>query len=105
VYRLYTYSAKTNGIVANLFVDVPGSSTTTQVVTGPMPANQFIYGVDYCAHDLVLTGSSFEIDVSGNGPPNPEVQGFQIVMVAPEPGTLTLSLLGIGWLVARKTRR
>ncbi|MFI5384936.1 MAG: hypothetical protein ACHQ50_02340 [Fimbriimonadales bacterium] len=99
-YLLYTYSANASGQAVNLLVSVPGSSTPPQTVTGPMPPNQFIIGVDYCVHDLPFTGTSVEIDVSGSGPPNPEVHGFQIVAV-PEPATVFAFASGLFALLGR----
>jgi len=103
-YLLYTLGATTQGTLVNMSVNVPGSSTPTQIITGPMPANQFIQNIDFSTHDLVLTSSNFEIDLSGNGPPNPEIHGFQIVRTVPEPITL-LGLLPAVGLLARRRRR
>lgn len=107
-YSIYTYSGSAQGNVVNLFVSVPGSSTPIQTVTGPMPANQFIYGLDYCVHELNITGTSFELDLSTDAQqgPNPEVHGFQIVYSpTPEPSTVfALSAALLTFAVRRRKR-
>lgn len=95
-YSVYTYGGDVAGNLYSLMVTVPGSSLPTQIVTGPVLANQFVLGVDYARHELDLTGGSFEIDLTGNGPPNPEVHGFQLVYTpVPEPGNVFACLLGL----------
>ncbi len=105
-YLLFTYGADTSGAVKNLYVNVPGSGTSLQTVTGPMPSNQFLYGIDYCAHVLELAGGTFEIDVNTDGFPLPptQVHGFQIVAV-PEPLTIFAFSFGLLGLIAKRKRR
>lgn len=102
-YFVYTFAVDPapGGTIAH--VTVPGSVTPTQIVSGPMPGNQFILGQTHCIHELQLNGDSFEVDVGIPGPPNPRVNGFQIVAV-PEPGCfLTFSAAAVS-LFARRRR-
>lgn len=101
-YLIYTYAVNASGHFVNTTISVPGAQDQFRIVSGPMPGNQFIQGITHSVHDLMLTGSSFEIDVSGTWPLS-ECNGFQIVAV-PEPCSLLTIGLGIG-LVMRKVRR
>lgn len=105
-YRIFTYGADASGAIKHLYVRVPGSTTPMQSVTGPMPANQFIYGIDYCAHDLQLFGDSFEIDVDTDGFPLPptQVHGFQVVAV-PEVNPVFVCTLGLAALLGLRRPR
>lgn len=105
-YQLITFGAPASGTVVPLFVSVPNSSTSTQNITGPMPANLFVYGIDYCVHELDMPGDSFEIDISANGPPNSQVHGFQIVYTpVPESATCFVCILGVIGLLVRRTSK
>ncbi len=105
-YRITTLGGSVSGRLVDLYVRVPGAAVENQVITGPINSNIFAYGVDFCTHDLLISGHSFEIDVSGEVWPSPtsSVGGFQIVAV-PEPYTLFALLLGsIALLVRRRPR-
>ena len=100
-YLIYTYAVKENPPNVRATVTVPGATIPVQTVAGPMPGNTFMLGVTHSVHDLQQTGTSFEIEVSGSGPPNPQVNGFQIVAV-PEPATLSAFSIGLIFLRRRK---
>ena len=102
-YLLFTYAVKANAPNVACAVTVPGADVPVQTVAGPMPGNAFILGVTHCLHDLILTGDSFEIDVSSPGPPTGQVNGFQIVAV-PEPTTVFVCLIGMVSLFRRRKR-
>jgi hypothetical protein len=103
-YYVLTYAVKANTPNVPATVTLPGALVETQIVTGPMPGNALILGVTHCIHDLQLNGTSFDITISGGGPPNPQVNGFQIVAV-PEPTTIFVSGFGLVALARRRKRR
>jgi hypothetical protein len=99
-YLVYTYAVNAAEQQVSVQVNVPGAVVPTAVSTGPMPGNQFILGVTHTLHDLTITGSSFEINVSGPWP-NSECNGFQIVAV-PEPCSALALAAGIATLLRRR---
>ena len=103
-YRIYTYAVDAVGFSFPALVSIAGSSTPTQRVTGPMPGNTFVRGITHSVHELLLSASTFEIEVRNEviGPPNSSVNGFQIVAV-PEPASLTV-LSCLFALMARRRR-
>lgn len=101
-YLIYTYAVRAGPPWDyDAQVTVPGSNEGAQIVSGPMPGNAFILGVTHSIHHLTLTGTSFEIDVTGPGWPYAQVNGFQIVAV-PEPGTALLSFPCLLLLLRRR---
>jgi hypothetical protein len=103
-YRIYTYAVEPVGLFEDVQVSVPGSVQGIQHVTGPMPGNQLVLGITHSVHEITISGTSFEVDVTGPFA-HTRVNGFQIVAV-PEPGELaTLGLAFAMLLVGRRRFR
>jgi hypothetical protein len=104
-YRIFTYAVRPNGGISSASVTYTGSITTNpQIVTGPMPGNQFILGITHCIHDVVVTNSTLSMTIV-MGPENPAyLNGLQIVAV-PEPASVASLFLGSMLLASRRRRR
>src|ERR1044072_8650102 len=83
-YRIYTYAVDpASQITRDVLVTLPTAEEADMHVNGILNGNVFTQGITHSIHDLDLSGSNFELTVSG-----PEhhtrCNGFQIVSV-PEP--------------------
>jgi hypothetical protein len=93
-YRVFTYAVDPASTVPrDVTVSLPGASVVDLHVNGMLTGNVFSEGITHSVHDLVLTGTNFDITVSG-----PEhhtrCNGFQIVAV-PEPTAVVTVVGGI----------
>lgn len=105
-YLVYTYGGNVQGTVRNLLVSVPGSSTSEQIITGPVDSNEFVEGLNYCRHTLDLTGNEFEMDVTTDNQFPAEIHGFQIVYSpVPEPGAGIVLVVAFGGYRLRRRKR
>lgn len=109
VYDLYTYAVPITGTTtfAPVFV-AQADDQQTQVVTGPMPGNQFGYLKTHSRHRLTLAaGSGFDVVLARQpGQVGPvQVNGFQIVPVPEVPSLLSLSLFCSMIVCWRRLRR
>jgi hypothetical protein len=103
-YRIYSYVVWPSTLVTSSQVTVSGSITPNpQIVTGPMPGNQFIQGITHSIHEISITSGSFAIQVD-QGQQDAFVSGFQIVLV-PEPSLVLGLTTGLLFLVRRRTRK
>jgi hypothetical protein len=76
-----------------------------QVVTGPMPGNQFILGVTHAVHLVEVSDGT--LTIRPNGPAqgiSGYVNGFQLTVV-PEPGTILGILAGAATLLLARRKR
>jgi hypothetical protein len=103
-YRLYTYASQPSGIVTNAFVTVGNASVPTQIVTGPMPGNQFILGITHCIHNVLVDNGTVTVSVQQGGTIPVFVNGFQLASV-PEPATMGVLAMGILISAQRRKRR
>jgi hypothetical protein len=104
-YRIFTYAVEPSTGVHDVSVTIPGSIQGTQHVTGPMPGNQFIQGVTHSVHDLNVTGTSFEIDITGPFA-HTDANGFQVTKLpVPEPSELLIFGAAAAILLSRRRYR
>lgn len=106
-YQVYTYGIDPSREYLPLKVEVPGAASPIQYAgQGPMPGNRFELGVTHCIHELGVPGDSFQMTLSGLSinPPDPSVNGFQLVYTpVPEVGTMVSLLVGAA-LLSRKRK-
>jgi hypothetical protein len=97
IYDIFTYAVRTSGLAANTAVYVAQAVfAQTQIVTGPMPGNDFEYLVTHSIHRVDMTVSD-HVDVFLERVPMHElgdVTGFQIVPV-PEPSSIFTLAFGL----------
>lgn len=101
-YLVYTYSASPTGTYANTYVEIEGASIPWQLVTGQMPANQFVEGMTHSVHSVFLDGN-LTVKIHGTWPYS-FCNGIQIVSV-PEPITTISFIAGIAGYCCRRRRR
>ncbi|HMS55219.1 MAG TPA: PEP-CTERM sorting domain-containing protein [Fimbriimonadaceae bacterium] len=102
-YTIYTYGADALGRAVPLEVRVPGAVTEVfRSGLSPATGNQFVLGVTHTIHHVLQSASTLQVILSdpiSDNPPDPSVNGFQLVHTpVPEPSIwlgLALGLLGI----------
>ncbi|HWP30262.1 MAG TPA: hypothetical protein VNK96_00840 [Fimbriimonadales bacterium] len=86
-YLLYSYAVNAIGYEAPVEVTVPGAfPPNPQIVTGPMPGNDFELGITHAVHTIDVVGGRLEVAFNATFPKG-HINGFQIVAV-PEPSSL-----------------
>ena len=100
-YKTYVYAVAPDDRVNPTVVTVAGIE---RIVTGPMPGNRFEVGVTHAEIEFDLIGNSFDIRVDRGQFRNAWINGFQVMAVVPEPGTLAVVSFALLFLRSRKRR-
>jgi len=105
VYHVFTYAVD----IAGNPVDTPvyvaeASSNQTQVVTGPMPGNSFVYLVTHSVHEVIVGPEGFSVYVEQPpaGSNAMHINGFQIAPVPEPTPVFTLSLCCLLLLIKKR---
>jgi hypothetical protein len=105
LYRIIVYAVWPNDLTTATFISVSGSITPNrQVVTGPMPGNQFIVGITHSVHDIEVTSNSFTIQADRSANLPGFVNGMQIVPVPEANLVLGLSVGLLAFAMRRRTQ-
>lgn len=102
-YAIYTYAVDGGGETTPAEITVPGAEAPIRYSgTTGMRGNTFELGVTHCVHEIVLTGSSFQVTARSLGH-HASLNGFQIAyQPVPEPSATVSLILGLGLMVARR---
>ncbi|MGI8923156.1 MAG: hypothetical protein ACR2HJ_03790 [Fimbriimonadales bacterium] len=92
-YQVFTYAVNITGSAIDTPVTIPeANEPTVQIVTGPMPGNDFEYLLTHSIHQLNVPfdgGFTIVFEQPPGKHTNQNVNGFQIVPI-PEPGTASV---------------
>jgi hypothetical protein len=105
-YHIYTYAVWPGGGTSphQASVSITGSfNQNPQIVTGPMPGNQFVLGVTHSIHDILVESGTFTLQIDSVASSHPYANGFQVVAV-PESGLFLTVACGFIPLVVRERR-
>lgn len=105
-YIVYTYADSPDPEYAPTEVNVHGSlPPNPQVVTGPIPANQFVNLITHATHEVHVTNGLLVVDVRELPTYFGDVNGLQLVAV-PEPSSIVVlsGLIALSRSLRRKRR-